>query len=715
MNTKRMILSIVLVLAVIASLTLPQARTTILAEDTQVLTIENTTFYDALKKALAKYDQTALQSTDDERQQITLDMEKVTTIEMELSKTIEGDNFKNTMETLFRRCTNLKCLKLKRCDLTGVDLSALDNRRNLSDLTLVDCQLDKVPDLTLPNLETMCLSKNNLSADGACDRLTKDRFSAMTSLWLDDCQISDIGFLQNMGNLQSLSLADNRLTDDAITALIGMENLSGLQELNLGVRVHVFVGDSTYTFNIYTPSKNTFTDLERLASLPVHFPDLEELELSGLRISSIREFTKIESTAKIIFEWNYITDYTGLESNSSYVLSNQRINLSGIFAIGQENEFPELLKRILDPEDVLYSSGGLTYTYCHLSPDDETKIILEKDGASVKVESGKLRESEFIFRQKKIPSYTVPENLSATAGDILATVILPEGFSWKDPALDVGEVGTHMFKAIFTPRDTDTYVVVDDIDVPVTVRASQAEPTPTPIPTPTLTPTPTPEMPTPTPEETKQTVITPTPKPDESKLSGNQIEKRKDLSLLLAAGKQKGSSGIKLTWRKKNGCSGYEVYWSYCDGKQNFKKMKTVGKDGKRECIHKKLKKTRAYKYYIATYTIKDGRKNYQSKSPVIHIAMKRESHTNAKRIKVNKAQVVLKEKKAFQIKAAAVLENPKKKLLNHDKKFRYYVDNKDVASVDKKGKIKAKKKGTCSVFVIANNGVAKQVKVTVK
>ena len=107
--------------------------------------------------------------------------------------------------------------------------------------------------------------------------------------------------------------------------------------------------------------------------------------------------------------------------------------------------------------------------------------------------------------------------------------------------------------------------------------------------------------------------MTSTPKPDESKLTGNQIDKRKDLSLLLATGKQQGSSGIKLTWRAKKGCSGYEVYWSYCDGKQNYKKLKTVSSNGKRECVHKKLKKNRAYKYYIATYTIKDGRKNYQS------------------------------------------------------------------------------------------------------
>lgn len=197
-------------------------------------------------------------------------------------------------------------------------------------------------------------------------------------------------------------------------------------------------------------------------------------------------------------------------------------------------------------------------------------------------------------------------------------------------------------------------------------------------------------------------------------MTGNQIEKRKDLPLQLAVGKQKGSRGIKLTWRKVKDCSGYEVYWSYCDGKQNYKKLKTVKSTGKCQAIHKKLKKNRAYKYYVVTYTVTDGRKNYKSKSPVIHVAMKGENHTNAKKIKVNKAKVALKAKKTFQIKATAVLENKKKKLLNHDKKFRYYTDDKGVASISKKGKITAKKKGSCSVFVIANNGVAKQIKVIV-
>ena len=140
-----------------------------------------------------------------------------------------------------------------------------------------------------------------------------------------------------------------------------------------------------------------------------------------------------------------------------------------------------------------------------------------------------------------------------------------------------------------------------------------------------------------------------------------------------------------------------------------------VIKNGNRVCVHKKLKNTRAYKYYIATYRINNGRKNYLSKSSVIHVAMKQEKHTNVKKIKLNKTKLVLKSKKTFQIKATAIKENKKKKLLGHERIFRYYTGNKAVATVTKNGKIRAKKQGTCTIFVIANNGVANTIKLTVK
>jgi len=239
--------------------------------------------------------------------------------------------------------------------------------------------------------------------------------------------------------------------------------------------------------------------------------------------------------------------------------------------------------------------------------------------------------------------------------------------------------------------------------------------------TPTLTPegTAEPGTPTLTPEGTTEPE-TPTSAPDESGQTGNEIEQRKDLSILLATGKQKGSNGITLTWLKWKGASGYELYWSYCDGKKNYKKLKTVNAAANRTYTHKKLKKNRAYKYYIATYKIVDGKKKYVAKSPTIHVAMNYEKYTNAKKITSNKAKAGLsltneKYKKIFEIKVKVKKENCKKKLLAHAAKLRYYTDDKKVARIDRTGKITAKGRGKCTVYVIANNGVCKKITVTVK
>lgn len=727
MYTKKMILSILLVLALIVSPILPPSHTTALAANIQTLTIENKTLYTALITCLDNNNTDALQNNDDEKQQMTLDLDKVTYIKMTLNLNITGDNFKHTLETLFSGCTNLTNLCLSNCNLREIDLSAIANRESLKELYLVECSLDRIPELTLPNLIELCLSKNNLSADGACDSLTKTGLPSLYRLYLDDCEISNIDFIQNLGELRGLSLADNKLTDSSILALAGMVNPSKLTNLNLGVKVKIPGGTS---WSPESPSKNTFKDYEALASL-AHFPSLEKLDLSGLGITSIQPFIGIKNKPQVTLEMNNITDYTGYTSGNNFSLDTQRINLYGDFTAGQEIELPEFMKRILDPADILYSSKGLTYTNCHLS-DDNTKIVIEKNDASVKVINGKLYDSTITFKKKMTPSYTIPECLSAAVGDTLSSVILPEGFSWKEPAQIFDEEGAYTFQAVYTPADTNKYLIVDNINIPVTVMAKQIptpEPTPTPEPIPETTPTIepsltpittlapeptpettlTPEIPTPTPE-----IPTSTPKPDESKLTGNQIEKRTDLPILLSTGKQNGKNAVKLTWNKWSGCSGYEVYWSYCDGKQNFQKLKTVKKNEKRVCVHKKLKKTRAYKYYVATYRIKSGIKNYLSKSSVIHVAMKEEKHTNIKKIKLNKTKLVLQSNKTFQIKATAIKENKKKQLLNHERIFRYYTGNKEVAAVTKNGKIKAKKAGTCTIFVIANNGVAKTIELTV-
>ncbi len=199
---------------------------------------------------------------------------------------------------------------------------------------------------------------------------------------------------------------------------------------------------------------------------------------------------------------------------------------------------------------------------------------------------------------------------------------------------------------------------------------------------------------------------------DQSKLSGEQVAK---LNLPIIIVKGKGGNGmITLSWNKYTGADGYDCYWSYCDGKQNYKKFATVKAD-KLSVIHNKLLNNREYKYYIAAYKMENGRKVYLAKSPSAHVAMNNTRKTNAAEVKVNKSAVTLTAGKSFQLRCKVRLIDPKRPELSHMNEYRYYTNNKKVATVSKTGKITAVGKGRCKIFVIANNGVGKTVTVTVK
>ncbi len=77
---------------------------------------------------------------------------------------------------------------------------------------------------------------------------------------------------------------------------------------------------------------------------------------------------------------------------------------------------------------------------------------------------------------KAKPEYTVPENLTATYGDLLSSVKLPEGFTWSTPDVVVGDAGTNVFLATFTPTDTENYSIVNNIEIKVLVKKKLADP-----------------------------------------------------------------------------------------------------------------------------------------------------------------------------------------------------------------------------------------------
>lgn len=199
---------------------------------------------------------------------------------------------------------------------------------------------------------------------------------------------------------------------------------------------------------------------------------------------------------------------------------------------------------------------------------------------------------------------------------------------------------------------------------------------------------------------------------DQSKLSGKDVYRLK-LPVFFAKGKAKKNS-IVVSWRKYPGAAGYDVFWCYCNGSINYKKAGTV-KNGKLSMTHKNLKSNREYKYFVAAYKMVKGRKIYIAKSNEVHVAMKKARTTNAFSIKVNRTTVILKPGKTFRLKCQLTSENRKKKLLSHPSSYRYYTTNSKIATVSQNGVIRAKAKGSCSIYILACNGVYKRVTVKVK
>ena len=180
---------------------------------------------------------------------------------------------------------------------------------------------------------------------------------------------------------------------------------------------------------------------------------------------------------------------------------------------------------------------------------------------------------------------------------------------------------------------------------------------------------------------------------------------------------------ITVSWGKVSGADRYEIYAAYCTDKFGKKPVKIVTKKDVTSVTitklnGKKLELTKNFKVYVAAYKTVDGVKKKLGKTITAHIVgRKNKTYTNVKAIKLVKNKTTIKVGKTYKIKASVVLVDSKKKMLSdkHAATFRYASSDKKIATVDKNGKVTAKKKGTCYVWIYAKNGYANKVKVTVK
>ncbi len=122
--------------------------------------------------------------------------------------------------------------------------------------------------------------------------------------------------------------------------------------------------------------------------------------------------------------------------------------------------------------------GTVTYIYSNKKDDGFTETVPTEAGtwyvkavvAGTNDYAGLESEPVPFQIKKAVPAYTLPENLTATYGQTLKDIALPEGFAWENSAQPVGNTGRKTFKSVYTPGDTDNYIVVNNIDVSVAVE-----------------------------------------------------------------------------------------------------------------------------------------------------------------------------------------------------------------------------------------------------
>ncbi len=193
----------------------------------------------------------------------------------------------------------------------------------------------------------------------------------------------------------------------------------------------------------------------------------------------------------------------------------------------------------------------------------------------------------------------------------------------------------------------------------------------------------------------------------EADLKGSQY------SGLQLNGKKVTKNSVKLAWKKVSGAKNYVVFGNACGKKNKYMKLTTVtGTSANIKTIGKnKMKKGTYYKFIVVAV---DSNGKVISTSKTVHAATKGGKVGNAKKVSLKKKKASIAVKKTFKIGAKEVAASKKLKVKKH-RKTAFESTNVKVATVNAKGVITGKSKGSCEIYVYAQNGVCAKIKVTVK
>lgn len=194
-------------------------------------------------------------------------------------------------------------------------------------------------------------------------------------------------------------------------------------------------------------------------------------------------------------------------------------------------------------------------------------------------------------------------------------------------------------------------------------------------------------------------------------LKDDKDPKGSSFGFLFARQKKNTKNSITITWKKPKNAAYYVIYGAKCGKKNHYERIAVVKNTS---YIQNGLDEGTYYKYIVSAF---DANDKLLGSSNTVHVTTKNGKYANFKKVTTDAAKdkVTLEKKgKTFKLNAKGVSESKKQKVNVH-RKICYQTTNKKVATVDKNGKITAKRKGSCEILVYAQNGVYKKIKVTVK
>lgn len=167
----------------------------------------------------------------------------------------------------------------------------------------------------------------------------------------------------------------------------------------------------------------------------------------------------------------------------TYKVPDTNANYTGTFSVAFTIEKAQLEKVTIVKDTFEYTGSDITPTLNNVNSNIEVTGDTKAKNVSNNTITAKIKDkTNYEWKDglnsdltinwsitQATPDYTVPTGLTGVKGETLNDVTLPDRFTWND-ASTVLTVGTHTYKATYTPVDTTNYKTITDIDIEVNVK-----------------------------------------------------------------------------------------------------------------------------------------------------------------------------------------------------------------------------------------------------